>query len=238
MGSPVSEVDHRKDEDQVSVTLSRGFWLGKYEVTQAQWERVMRRTLRQQRQSAGESNSLFGEGATHPMYYVSHDDATEFCRRLTEQERRAGRLPADWEYCLPTEAQWEYACRAGTETATAFGDKLSSDQANFDGNYPYNGAAKGDYLKEVTAVGRQKPNAWGLYDMHGNVREWCRDWYNDSLPGGTDPETTEKASDRVLRGGGWNSFGRYCRSAYRNKGTPGYRGGDVGFRMAAVRSGR
>jgi sulfatase modifying factor 1 len=236
MGSPASEPDREKDEDQVSVTLTRGFWLGKHEVTQGEWERIMRATLAEQRDKADPKYSLYGEGANYPMYYVNHDEATEFCRKLTDQERKAARLPADWEYRLPTEAQWEYACRAGTKTATAFGDKLGSDQANFDGNSPYNGADKGEYLKRTAIVGSYKANAWGLHDMHGNVWEWCRDWYKETLPGGTDPDVTEKASYRVLRGGCWSDEGGLCRSALRRRNTPDDRHLYIGFRLAAVQS--
>ena len=122
------------------------------------------------------------------MELVAWDDANAFCRKLTEPERQAGRLPAGWEYRLPTEAQWEYACRAGTVTATAFGDSLSSRQANFNGNNPYNGAENGPNLTRTAEVGTYPANAWGLHDMHGNVWEWCRDWYQRKLPGGNDPE--------------------------------------------------
>ena len=155
-----------------------------------------------------------------------------FCRKLTEQERNASRLGPDWEYTLPTEAQWEYACRAGTKTVTAFGDSLSSKQANFDGNYPYNGAANGPYLERTTKVGSYAGNAWGLRDMHGNVWEWCRDVYQDTLVGGDDPFVSGAGSGlRVFRGGSWGGSGRYCRSADRGRFTPGFRSDFVGFRL-------
>jgi formylglycine-generating enzyme required for sulfatase activity len=143
MGSPPNEPGRKNEENQVDVTLSRGFWMGKCEVTQEQWRRVMGTHLRDK---AG-GLTLSGESTLHPMYYLSHTDAEAFCRKLTETERAAGRLPAGWGYRLPTEAQWDYACRAWTTTATAFGDRLSSEQANLDGKYPYNGAAKGPYLQ-------------------------------------------------------------------------------------------
>jgi formylglycine-generating enzyme required for sulfatase activity len=170
------------------------------------------------------------------MYYINYEEVTEFCSKLTKEERRVGKLPEDWEYRLPTEAQWEYACRAGTTTATAFGDKLSSTQANFAGSSPYNGAAKGKDLERTTSVGSYKPNAWGLHDMHGNVSEWCRDWHNEAaLPGGTNPEVTKQAAHRVTRGGAWKSFGVYCRSALRGFSGDRNRSQAIGFRVAAVR---
>ena len=125
MGSPKGEPNRLVNEAQVEVTLSRGFWLGKFETTQGEWEKVMGTTLGQQRDKANPKFDLYGEGVNFPMYYVTYDEALAFCAKLTEQERRAGRLPADWDMTLPTEAQWEYACRAGTTTATTFGDKLS-----------------------------------------------------------------------------------------------------------------
>src|SRR5262249_34028222 len=148
-------------------------------------------------------------------------------------------------YRLPTEAQWEYACRAGTKTATAFGDTLSTKQANFDGNYPYNGAEKGPILARkqpsggVTGytqpVGSYPPNAWGLHDMHGNVWEWCRDWYGRPVPRGTDPEVKFGDVGRVIRGGGWHSSGAACRSATRMS-SPLWstQDGETGFRVALV----
>jgi formylglycine-generating enzyme required for sulfatase activity len=176
------------------------------------------------------------------MYFVNHAEATAFCQKLTEQERQAGRLPRGWEYRLPTDAQWEYACRAGTKTATAFGNTLSNRQANFNGNYPYNGAVKGPALGQMAEVGRYRPNAWGLYDMHGNAREWCRDCYQMKLPGGTDPEVmtnplrSNGEAERVLRGGSWQSYGEDCRSARRFGYAPASRDNGWGFRVAVVRT--
>jgi formylglycine-generating enzyme required for sulfatase activity len=144
-------------------------------------------------------------------------------------------LPAGWEWSLPTEAQWEYACRAGTTTATAFGDTLTATQANFDGNYPYVTTQKGTYLEKTSSVGSYEPNGWGLKDMHGNVYEWCLDSWDGTttLPGGTDP-VGRSGSYRVPRGGSWYYVGLYCRSASRNWGDPGYVIIYLGFRLAAV----
>ncbi len=223
MGSPKTEADRSDNEDQVPVTLSQGFWLGKYEVTQGEWQQIMGTTVTQQKAKPDSYGSITGTEARHPMYFVNHDEATEFCKKLTDQERRAGRLPVNWEYRLPTEAQWEYACRAGTTTATAFGNSLSSTLANFDGGYPYGGASRGKYVEGTTEVGLYKPNDWGLCDMHGNVYEWCADWYGATVPGGRDPAVLQAsgASDRVFRGGSWLNDGRFCRSAYRRRYSPG-----------------
>jgi formylglycine-generating enzyme required for sulfatase activity len=171
------------------------------------------------------------------MYYVSHDEAVEFCRRLTDSERRARRLPSGWEYRLPTEAEWEYACRAGETKATAFGDKLSSREANFDGNLPYNGAAKGPDLQATTPVGKYPANEWKLCDMHGNVWEWCQDWYDSKLVGGINPRGPSTATNRVFRGGSWNREGRICRSALRGSNDSAIRFDFVGFRVARVPAG-
>lgn len=237
MGSPVSEPNRSPREGPVTVKLTRGFWMSQHEVTQGEWQSLMVTTITDQKTKAG-GLPLPGEGARYPMYYVSHDEATEFCRELTDSERSAGHLPAGWEYRLPTEAQWEYACRAGTTTATAFGRRLSGTEANFDGSEPYNGAAKGPYVKTTKVVGSYKANAWGLHDMHGNVSEWCRDWQTETLPGGRDPDVSQsgKHSDRVYRGGCWFSFGGDCRSASRLWDTPDKRAFSVGFRLAIVQS--
>jgi formylglycine-generating enzyme len=235
MGSPPGEPDRSHNEDQVQVTLTRGFWLGKFEVTQAQWESVMGTTVNEQRAKA-EREELSGTGPDHPMYYVSHDEATAFCVKLTAGERAAGRLPSGAEYRLPTEAQWEYSCRAGTTTATAFGDSLSSIQANFDGDYPYNGGAKGPDLGQAAEVGKYPANGWGLYDMHGNVWEWCRDAYEEKLPGGNDPDVPQ-GSIWISRGGCWYHHGQFCRSAFRDSHSPDSRSDLWGFRVALSPSG-
>jgi sulfatase modifying factor 1 len=162
--------------------------------------------------------------------------AEAFCQKLTEFARQSADLPNDWEFRLPTEAQWEYACRAGTTTATSFGDKLSSNQANFDGNYPYNGAEKGPSLNRAATVGSYPANPWGLHDMHGNTFEWCRDWYHPKLPGGTDPDLySATATSRVRRGGCWADQGWPCRSAFRLRFEPERRYDHIGFRVVAVR---
>ncbi|MFP6899672.1 MAG: formylglycine-generating enzyme family protein [Opitutales bacterium] len=219
MGSPLSEADRGDDETRHTVTLTRGFWLGKHEVTQAQWEDVM-----------GTSPSYF-KGANLPVEQVSWNDAVSFCAKLTDRERKADRLPVGYAYRLPTEAQWEHACRAGTKTAFAFGDDLSSRQANFDGNYPYGGAAKGVYLEKTAPVGSYPANAWGFHDLHGNVYEWCQDWYGDYPSGSVrDPVGPPVGSARVFRGGSWGDFAQYLRSAFRLEFGPDFRLDGRGFR--------
>jgi formylglycine-generating enzyme len=237
MGSPASEPERGEEEGPVNVTLSRGFWMGKYEVTQEQWRQVMGGSVRDQAAKGPHETSLAGQGPDYPIYDVSYTEAEEFCRQLTESERRVGRLLVGWSYRLPTEAQWEYACRAGTTTATAFGDQLSSQDANFNGNYPYNDAPKGPYLESTTAVGKYRPNAWGLHDMHGNVFEWCLDGFAESLAGGIDPVGPSTALYRMFRGGGWFRNGSICRSATRGWDVREYRGNSMGFRVARVPSG-
>ena len=239
MGSPESEKDRGFGENQVEVTLTQGFWLGKYEVTQSEYEKVMGKNPSQFCATGSNRSRVAGHYTSRfPVEYVKWSDAEDYCRKLTAQERAAGRLPEGWEYRLPTEAQWEYACRAGTTTATTFGDSLSSKQANFRGNAPYNGAAEGPDLDRTTKVGSYAANAWGLHDMHGNVREWCQDWYGDNLPGGTDPTGAASGTERVDRGGGWNYSGRFCRSAIRFWSTPNNPFSYLGFRAALVPSGK
>ena len=177
----------------------------------------------------GDNPSNFS-GKDLPVEKVSWEDAMAFCRKVNQMDSNK---PRGYVYSLPTEAQWEYACRAGTTTATAFGDSLSSREANFDGDYPYGGASKGPGLKRTTAVGSYRPNAWGFYDMHGNVYEWCHDRYGD-YPGGsvTDPFGPSSGTYRVRRGGSWLDIGKLCRSALRFRFSPGFRDDYLGFRLS------
>lgn len=237
MGSPRSEPEPRPDEDQVTVTLTRGFWLSKYAVTQGQWKRVVG-------ELPGALTEELPAGDDYPVGNVNFPEAETFCRKLTELAHRKRTLPPDWEFRLPTEAQWEYACRAGTTTATAFGDRLSSKQANFR-EKPYNGAEPGPSLGKAARVGSYPANAWGLHDTHGNTYEWCRDWYHSRLPGGTDPdlyvakESAAKNRDRSIsrcrRGGCWSDPGWSCRSAFRLRFEPERRYDHIGFRVVAGR---
>jgi len=207
MGSPASEEGRDSDETQHQVTLSKGFWMAKYEVTQKQWKSVM-----------GNNPSKW-KGDDLPVENVSWNECVEFCRKAGNGLQ------------LPTEAQWEYACRAGSTTEYFWGEALNGDRANCDGNYPYGTTTKGPYKAKTTRVGSYAPNAWGLYDMHGNVWEWCADW-KGAYPTGavTDPQGPDSGSYRVGRGGSWLDYARSCRSAFRIIISPGSRGDGLGFR--------
>lgn len=222
MGSPPHEAGRDDNENQVWVTLSSHLWMGETEVTQGQWAAVM-----------GNNPSHFkGEDWENlPVESVSWNETQEFIVKLNSQWPPS----AGWKWALPTEAQWERACRGGKTTATAFGDSLSSLQANFDGNLPYGAAARGPNLAKTTVVKSYDPNAYGLYDMHGNVWEWCADAYQEKLPCGNDPLVSE-GMYRVSRGGSWQYFSWGCRSAYRYYGVPDKRLMSRGFRLATVPS--
>jgi formylglycine-generating enzyme required for sulfatase activity len=201
-------------ETQRQVTLTKGFYLGKYEVTQAQWEKVMR------------SDPSRFKGTDRPVESVSWNDAVDFCKKLTEMEKKAGRVPEGMAYQLPTEAQWEYACRAGTTTVYSSGDSISSSNANYAWN-----------VGKTTPVGKYLPNPWGFHDMHGNVWELCADWWGDYPSGAvTDPEGPASGSYRVLRGGSWLSDGSDLRSARRTNSGPSYHGRNLGFRVGFLPS--
>jgi len=212
--------DRMDDENQVSVTLTKPFRLGKTEVTQVQWKEVMGT-------EPWKGLELLKAHNYCPATYVSWDHATEFCEKLTEIERKAGKLKANEEYRLPTEAQWEYACRAGTTTTYSFGDDVSKL-----GEYGWFGGNDGEMYAHK--VGMKKPNFWGLHDMHGNVREWCSDWYGEKLSSGVDPVGPNAGSDRVIRGGGWGNGASDCRSASRLYLSPSRRYYDHGFRIVRV----
>jgi serine/threonine protein kinase len=234
MGSPPGEPGREGlKEDQVDVTLTRGFWLGKYEVTQAEWTALMSTNPSAFSSTGFYKAQVAGLDTSHyPVEAVSWDEAMEFCRKLTAQERSAGRLTVGWKYTLPSEAQWEYACRAGTKTATAFGDTLGADHANFDGRQ-----LRGGISPRTTRVGSYAANAWGLHDMHGNAAEWCRDWFVLNLQGGFDPEAAEPGEQgllRVQRGGTYLSTRDRCRSASRDWLRHDDRQVALGFRVALV----
>jgi formylglycine-generating enzyme required for sulfatase activity len=237
MGSPPNEKDRRSDEQQHEVEITRPFYLGVYQVTQEEYERIMGRNPSYFSATGGGKDQVKGlDTRRFPVENVSWDDAVAFCRKLSElpAEKAAGRA-----YRLPTEAEWEYACRGGApfQHPFHFGPSLSPEQANFDGNFPYGDAPKGPYLQRTTTVGSYPANAFGLHDMHGNVWEWCADWYDadyyQNSPG-QDPLGPPLASGRVLRGGGWYDHGRICRSAYRLRYGPDNRNYFYGFRLAAV----
>lgn len=216
MGSPSSEPKRDKDEKQHRVTLTKGFYMGATEITQGQWRKIM-----------GNNPSYF-KGDNRPVEKVSWNDCREFIRKLNRQE-------GGNKYRLPTEAEWEYTCRAGTTIPFSTGSCISTDQANYNGNYPMPGCSKGRYRKETIDVASFSPNAWGLYDMHGNVWEWCQDWYGD-YPSGhvTDPEGPSSGSFRVYRGGSWLNNVGYCRSANRLDFATGVCYDNMGFRLARI----
>ena len=215
MGSPATEQDRFGNEaPQTVVTLTKGFWMGKYEVTQGEYLAVV-----------GDNPSSFTGDLKRPVEGVSWIDATNYCGRLTAQERAAGRLPAGWAYRLPTEAEWEYAARAGTTTRFSYGDDPGYSKLS---NYAWYG---GTSATSTQPVGRKQPNSWGLYDLYGNVREWCWDRHGP-YPGGrvSDPTGPASGSACVLRGGGWSAGGQHCRSAFRGGLAPGSRSSRIGFR--------
>ncbi|MES2594919.1 MAG: SUMF1/EgtB/PvdO family nonheme iron enzyme [Verrucomicrobiota bacterium] len=224
MGSPAGEAGRFPDEDQVQVSLSKGFWMAQTEVTQAQWQALMATNLSQ------------FKAAEQPVENVSWDDAQVFLAELNKKVFLLG----GWTYVLPTEAQWEYACRAGTETTFSFGNDDSElfRHGNFVGNIydklslDHKGAA-GVGERPVT-VARHAANPWGLHDMHGNVMEWCSDAYHFQLAGGTDPTGALKGTQRVLRSGAWSSEAPACRAASRRCELPGSRTNTTGLRIAIV----
>jgi formylglycine-generating enzyme required for sulfatase activity/Leucine-rich repeat (LRR) protein len=220
MGSPESDNASSDEKPQHQVTLTKPFLLGVHEVTQGQWQAVMGTT-------PWKGKQYVKEGDDYPATYVNWDDAVEFCRQLSEKE--------GLEFRLPTEAEWEYACRAGTTTAYSFGADASQL-----GEYAWCSENTGDAGQRYAhAVGQKKPNPWGLYDMHGNLWEWCSDWYEDYPSGSvTDPVGPSSGSLRLGRGGGWNGVAGSCRSAVRSKYAPSSRNKHSGFRVALSPSGQ
>ncbi len=240
MGNPTSEAD----ETQHQVTLS-AFIMSKQEITVAQYKAFVDATgyVTDADKGTGIDGSVIWTGSkfdfkagvnwkcdvngkprpvsdNNPVIHVSWDDAVAF---------------AEWMGCrLPTEAEWEYAARAGTTTPFNTGSNLTTSQANYNGNYPFKNNAKGIYREKTLPAGSFAPNAWGLYDMHGNVWEWCSDWYGDYSTGAqTNPKGPSTGSFRVFRGGSWICNASKCRSAYRGSTNQGYRYHDIGFRLVS-----
>ena len=221
MGSPEGEIGRDEDEVLHEVELRHPFYLGVYDLTQEQYEAA-----------TGKKPSDF-KGADLPVENVNWEEADACAKSLT------GKAKDGLLYRLPTEAEWEYACRGGRPSSLPFGigdgTSISSSDANFDGNRPYGGAARGPYLQKTTPVGTYRANALGLYDMHGNVWQWCSDWDGDYPPGrAVDPTGPAQGSSRVIRGGGWDNGAGDCRAATRDGEEPGVRDRNLGFRLARV----
>jgi len=213
MGSTGKEKGRGDDEIHHQVTFTKGFYLSVHPVTQAQWQTVM-----------GTNPSHF-KGDKLPVESVSWHDCQAFCKKLREKDNS--------EYRLPTEAEWEYAARAGTTTPFHFGSTLSTELANYNGGFVYGPGKKGVYREKTTPVGSFLANTWGLHDMHGNVWQWCHDWHG-GLPGQAtvDPQGPKAGKNRILRGGSWGSHPVFCRSANRNFADPDERTEYYGFRVA------
>jgi formylglycine-generating enzyme required for sulfatase activity len=216
MGSPTTEAGRSTNETEHNVTLTKGFYLGKYEVTQAQYEAVMTGNT----DSLSATPSQYGGNADRPVEKVSWADAQIFLTRLNAQQ--SGNIPAGWAYVLPTEAEWEYACRAGTTTMYSWGNDINATRANY--------SSSG--LSQTSDAGNYAANPWGFFDMHGNVWEWTADWYGSYSSGAqTDPTGAASGSNRVLRGGAWGNTGTYLRSANRHNNPPSLPHSYVGFRV-------
>jgi formylglycine-generating enzyme required for sulfatase activity len=280
MGSRTTEKGHQKNEEPVTtVALSNGFWLGKYLITQGQWKAVMKADINQQAEKmiADETEYTFGQNkqtlrqmigyegtfsrligvaqSDYPIYYVNWQEAQDFCDRLNAREQAAGHLPAGYKFRLPTEAEWEYACRAGTNTATYGGDleiigknnapildKIAWYGGNSSVEYKGPGWSTANWVGRQyddgkragpRAVGGKRPNEWKLFDMLGNLSVWCVDWYSSKLPGGntTDPIGPTEGTEHVIRGGSWRGEPRQVRSAARGHAQPGFRLNTIGVRI-------
>ena len=228
MGAPEEEPESFNGQRPQQLVKVPQFLMGRYAVTQAQW-RVVANYDRMKQELAPDPSSFKGDN--RPVEQVSWDDAQEFCRRLSAKTGK--------DYRLPSEAQWEYACRAGTTTPFHFGETITPDLANYDGRGTYNNGLQGDYRRETIDVGSFPANDWGLYDMHGNVWEWCEDDYHRSYEGAPTDGSAWVEMDRtennpLLRGGSWSSHPRFCRSVDRNYYPRDTRNYDVGFRVCCV----
>jgi formylglycine-generating enzyme required for sulfatase activity len=237
MGSPKSEAERGEDEAQHEVEISRPYHMGAFLVTQEEYAKVMGKNGSWFSRNGSSRQKVQGmDTGRFPVDNVSWRDAQQFCERLSELDRKDGKART---YRLPTEAEWEYAGREAGKASTPFhfGASLGSAQANFDGRFPYGGADRGPYLARPCPVGSYRPNALGLYDVHGNLWQWCRDWYGKDYyktSPAKDPQGPERGTTRVLRGGCWCYNGRECRSAYRGNEAPSFQDGTIGFRVVCV----
>ena len=213
MGSPNSEKGRGDDEIHRKIMFTKSIYMGVTTVTQEQWQALM-----------GNNPSEFKGEKNLPVENVSWDDCQAFCKKLQEKEKKP--------YRLPTEAEWEYACRAGTPTPFHFGATLSTDQANYNGNFVFGPGKKGVFREKTTPVGSFPANAWGLHDMHGNVWQWCQDRHGGySRTDLVDPQGPASGKNRVQRGGSWGSHPIFCRSSNRNFSAPVTRTEYGGFRV-------
>lgn len=229
MGSPEKELHRQKDETPHEVAITKAFYLGNLEVTQGQYEKIMESNPSHfSAKGGGKQQVLDRDTSSYPVERVSWSDAVEFCNKLSSKEGKT--------YRLPTEAEWEYACRAGTTTVFHHGNDFNSTLGNINGLSwsSYGKETSGPFYRRTTGVGEYKRNAFGLYDMHGNVQEWCSDWYDadyyKSSPK-SDPPGAQKGTERVLRGGAWPSSAKACRSAARNHLPPEEKTYTTGFRV-------
>lgn len=269
MGSPSFEEHRNPDEDQHAVTLSDGFWLGQFEVRHKDWKHFVEQDgykSEAELKTEGYGTWVFDEakkeilqaqdknwmnvhahGDNHPVMAISYNDAMAFCQWLTDKERTHHRLSETQQYTLPTEAQWEYACRGpgpGKETVFHFGNKMTGLEANFNGQFPYGDNKPGLFQQSTIPVGSYMPNGYGLYDMHGNTFEWCLDWYVPYPKPKPETESTDfvvvnptgpvEGDKRCYRGGSWFDLSQYCRSAFRGKTPPSDRSDHLGFRLALI----
>jgi formylglycine-generating enzyme required for sulfatase activity len=228
MGAPEDELESEDNERPQHRVQVPQFLMGRYPVTQAQWRTVA--GYPQETQELNPDPSDF-KGPNCPVENVSWEDAQEFCQRLSTTSGKT--------YCLPSEAQWEYACRAGTTTPFHHGEMITPEVVNYDGKYIYNDSPQGEYRDQSTEVGIFPANDWGLHDMHGNVLEWCEDvWHVDyqgaPINGQAWFEPDKKELKKLLRGGSWSNFPAYCRSARRYYGTSVNGYADIGFRVSCV----
>jgi sulfatase modifying factor 1 len=211
MGSPKEEEGRFDHETQHKVTLTKGFYMGVYTVTQEEWQAVM-----------SNNPSHFKGEKNLPVERVSWDDCQVFINKLRDKDKKP--------YRLPTEAEWEFCCRAGTTTPFYFGATISTDQANYCGEAVYGNGKEGVYRKKTMPVGSFPANTWGLHDMHGNIGQWCQDWHGYyPQEDVVDPTGAEKGQCRVFRGGSWSTYPKYCRSAFRICDFP--RSHNCGFRL-------